>query len=67
MQEIIYDYLKRFKLVEISFSDYTILSIGDDSHIQWQITDNFIDCIIDGDNIAYNLQYIVKIEGYGEK
>lgn len=67
MQEIIYDYLKRFKLVEISFSDYTILSIGDDSHIQWQIIDNFIDCIIDGDNIAYNLQYIVKIEGYGEK
>lgn len=67
MQEIIYDYLKRFRLVEISFSDYTILSIGDDSHIQWQITDNFIDCIIDGDNIAYNLQYIVKIEGYGEK
>lgn len=67
MQEIIYDYLKRFKLVEISFNDYTILSIGDDSHIQWQITDNFIDCIIDGDNIAYNLQYIVKIEGYGEK
>ena len=67
MQEIICDYLKRFKLVEISFSDYTILSIGDDSHIQWQITDNFIDCIIDGDNIAYNLQYIVKIEGYGEK
>ena len=67
MQEIIYDYLKRFKLVEISFSDYTILSIGDDSHIQWQITDNFIDCMIDGDNIAYNLQYIVKIEGYGEK
>lgn len=67
MQEIIYDYLKRFKLVEIFFSDYTILSIGDDSHIQWQITDNFIDCIIDGDNIAYNLQYIVKIEGYGEK
>ena len=67
MQEILYDYLKRFKLVEISFSDYTILSIGDDSHIQWQIIDNFIDCIIDGDNIAYNLQYIVKIEGYGEK
>ena len=67
MQEIIYDYLKRFRLVEVSFSDYTILSIGDDSHIQWQITDNFIDCIIDGDNIAYNLQYIVKIEGYGEK
>ena len=67
MQEIIYDYLKRFKLVEISFSDYTILSIGADSHIQWQIIDNFIDCIIDGDNIAYNLQYIVKIEGYGEK
>ena len=67
MQEIIYDYLKRFKLVEISFSDYTILSIGDDSHIQWQIIDNFIDCIIVGDNIAYNLQYIVKIEGYGEK
>lgn len=67
MKKIIYDYLKRFKLVEISFSDYTILSIGDDSHIQWQITDNFIDCIIDGDNIAYNLQYIVKIEGYGEK
>ena len=67
MKEIIYDYLKRFRLVEISFSDYTILSIGDDSHIQWQITDNFIDCIIDGDNIAYNLQYIVKIEGYGEK
>lgn len=67
MKEIIYDYLKRFRLVEVSFSDYTILSIGDDSHIQWQITDNFIDCIIDGDNIAYNLQYIVKIEGYGEK
>ena len=67
MKEIIYDYLKRFRLVEISFSDYTILSIGNDSHIQWQITDNFIDCIIDGDNIAYNLQYIVKIEGYGEK
>ena len=67
MKEIIYDYLKRFRLVEISFSDYTILSIGDDSRIQWQITDNFIDCIIDGDNIAYNLQYIVKIEGYGEK
>ena len=67
MKEIIYDYLKRFRLVEISFSDHTILSIGDDSHIQWQITDNFIDCIIDGDNIAYNLQYIVKIEGYGEK
>ena len=63
MKEIIYDYLKRFRLVEISFSDYTILSIGDDSHIQWQITDNFIDCIIDGDNIAYKLQYIVKIEG----
>ena len=67
MKEIIYDYLKRFRVVEVSFSDYTILSIGDDSHIQWQITDNFIDCIIDGDNIAYNLQYIVKIEGYGEK